>query len=189
MGFLLAGAVWLSLAAPAAAQNPEALTPQRVWDQFFATCTAVLEDPDAYLASLPSPGPYGERVISVSPDQMAVSVFHLVSPGLYDEVQLHIIGDRQLRDCIVIGAFEFDDTQSLVDALAQSVAAQDGASLSGGHTPQDYVEVFDGQGDIYTEEQIHLFAIDGLWPEVGAIALAHVVADELQLSVEFVISP
>uniref|UniRef100_UPI003B516596 hypothetical protein n=1 Tax=Roseovarius indicus TaxID=540747 RepID=UPI003B516596 len=148
-------------------------------DRFLQTCTQVLSDPDAYLAGIESPGPAGERVTSVSPDRNLVSVYEREG-AVHDEVELHIVGNRQVRDCSVIGEFHGADTEELAGQFRQVVESRDGLTISGGHAPQDYV---DG-GALTTEEDIYLYAIDGLWPELGLIATAHVIAGELQLYVQ-----
>ncbi|MFV1607145.1 hypothetical protein VWY06_02000 [Phaeobacter sp. JH20_10] len=171
--------IWLAFSSQVAAQPANELTPKLVWERFQETCSQVLSDPDAYLSSLARPGEAGERVVSVSPDQMVVSVFNRVANS-YDEVELHIVGNRQLRDCSVIGEFYEQDTSQLAQSLVNIVSAEEGVTISGGHAPQDYVE----DGKIYAEEAIHLFAIDGIWPEHGVMAVAHVIAGQLQLYVQ-----
>ncbi|KRS19057.1 hypothetical protein [Roseovarius indicus] len=154
-------------------------SPDAVLERFTKTCTQVLGDPDAYLAGIETPGPAGERVTSVSPDKKLVSVYAR-DGTTYDEVELHIVGNRQVRDCSVIGEFHGADTEELAGQFRQMVESREGLTISGGHAPQDYV---DG-GALTTEEDIYLYAIDGLWPELGLIATAHVIAGELQLYVQ-----
>jgi len=73
--FVLLVSLWISTAFQAAAQSALDLSPKQVWERFQETCTQVLSDPDTYLSGLKRPGKAGERVISVSPDQKAVSVY------------------------------------------------------------------------------------------------------------------
>lgn len=174
----------LAMQLPATAQTTGEVSPEDLWERFLQTCTAVMTDPDSYLASLVRPGPAGERIISVTPDRMAVSVFYRIG-NVYDEVELYRIGDRQIRDCAVIGEYYEMETQNLVVRLKEIVATSEAVELAGGHAPQDYAQ----EGRVYTVDDVYMFAIDGLWPESGEIAVAQVIGGELQLTMQYVTTP
>ncbi|MEL7165110.1 MAG: hypothetical protein AAGL96_06510 [Pseudomonadota bacterium] len=163
-------------------QQTEGISPNAVWQHFKQVCTQVLFDTDNYLAGLRTPGVYGERVISVSPDRNAVSVY-LRQGNAYDEVYLHIVGARQLRQCLVIGEFYELDHDTLSGLFEAAVLSQPGLIVTGGLVPQDYV---DG-GSKYEIEQFRVYAVDGLWPQAGLIASVQIVEGELQMAVEYLV--
>jgi hypothetical protein len=191
MRFPAVAAALLALPLGAASQPLDEISPEGLWTRFLQTCSTVLTDPDAYLAGLPRPGPSGERVISVSPDRNVVSVFHRIG-NAYDEVELYRVGNHQIRDCAVIGEY-YDmetggaqmETAVLAQGLTEIAASVEGVTLTGGHAPQDYSE----ENTFYTVDEIYLFAIDGLWPETGEVAVVHVIGGELQFMVQFVVTP
>lgn len=171
----LAGFLTVLTTLPIYAQQ---LSPSDIWERFKLTCSQVMIDPDAFLAGIKTPGPSGERVISISPDSTAVSVYQREANG-YDEVELYLIGARQIRDCSVIGEFYESDTSELATELINIVTLEGEVSISGGHAPQDY-----GDDGLYTVDDIFIFAIDGVFPERNLISVAHVIGGELQLSVQ-----
>lgn len=184
MRILATAIAFIAVPLGAAAQPIDQVSPRDLWLRFLTTCTAVLNDPDGYLAGLPSPGPSGERVISVSPDRNVVSVFYRTG-NAYDEVEFFRVGNRQIRDCGVIGEFYDVEAEPLAQRLTEIAASVEGVTLTGGHAPQDY----SGEGAFYTVDDIYLFAIDGLWPETGEIAVIHVIGGELQFMVQFLVEP
>ena len=153
-------------------------TPAMVWDRFKATCTSVVTDPDRYLSGLQRPGPQGERVVSISPDRKLVSVFNRIESA-YEEVELYLVGKRQIRDCSVIGEFPELETAQLAEHFRQ-IATSEGLTVVGGHAPQDYPSS-DG---VFTEDDIYLFGVDGVWPDERLMATVHVIEGELQFYVQ-----
>ncbi|WP_135506478.1 hypothetical protein [Roseovarius aestuariivivens] len=168
-------------AVPANAQQQ--FSPGDVWARFAETCGQVISDPDGYIDGLERPGALGERVISESPDGKAVSIYY-PSANAYDEVEIYVIGEREVRDCSVIGQFYSMDTSQLASDFREIVAGDTQLAIAGGHAPQDYSE----EGSTYTVEEIYLFAIDGLWPEQDLVTVAHVIGGELQLMVQQIVN-
>lgn len=163
----------LFCAMPVSAQTPEDAI-----DRFVTACSAVREDPNAYLAALPETGPAGEPVTTRSPDETIASVFYR-QDNLYDEVVIAMLGDRHLSDCAVIAELYDFDTKELA-AQVETIIADRGWDLDGGDVP---LSVSDG-GQAYLIEN-HLYALSGLWPDTGEIALVFVFEGELQLMVQF----
>ncbi|MBO9407999.1 hypothetical protein J7399_11210 [Shimia sp. R9_1] len=151
------------------------LSTLEVWNRFQSTCRQVFLDPNAFMASLTIPAASGDRVLSVSPDSKAISIYRR-EHNVYDEIQFHVIGNRQIRDCSVIGEFYDLNTSEIASQLLNIASSTGSATISGGHAPQDY----DGE----TVEEIYLFAIDGLFPNANLISVAHVIDGELQLLVQ-----
>ncbi len=116
--------------------------------------------------------------MSISPDGNVVSVYRREANS-YEEVEFHVIGERQVFDCSVIGEFYDVETSSLAQQFEEMISSSGGMKISGGHAPQDYVE----EGGLYSENDIFLYAIDGVWPQPGIIVIAHVIAGELQIYV------
>lgn len=177
---VLAGliAFWVPHLA-SAEQSTAEFSPASIWQRFKSTCNQVITDPDRFLSAIARPGPRGERVISVSPDRNVVSVYQREANG-YDEVELHLIGDRQIRDCSVIGEFYNIEPSQLASDFVEVVSSEEGVAITGGHAPQDYAE----EGGIYTVNNIFLYAIDGVWPAENLIVIVHVIGGELQLYVQ-----
>ena len=158
--------VFCFFAGAGQAQQAPYFDPASLLERFRSTCSTVLANPDAYLASLPRPGPFGERVISVSPDQKAVSVFWRQGTA-YDEVYLHLVGTKQVRECIVLGEYFIDPSYSPISDLLAAVAADPLLTITGGHMPQDYIE----NGNFNTVDHIYQYALDGLFPADDLTAL------------------
>lgn len=156
-------------------------TVQEVWDRFKQTCNQILIDPTSYIDSLTIPGSKGERIISVSPDKQVTSIYNNIG-GAYDEIELHDINNKQVRDCSVIGQFYNQNMKAVVEEFRDVIGKENQITLSGGHAPQEYVE----EGRKFAEKRIYLFAIDGLWPDKSLITIAHLIAGEVQLYVRYV---
>ena len=126
--------------------------------RYIENCGPALTTPQQYVASVPNPGPIGNKTVSVSPDGLVVKVFHIV-----DGASLDITFARHpnvlMASCVANtdgGAimqqaplFDFTSPDAIaafsreLAMAAQTVfAMRDDLSAIGGATPIDYVSIW-----------------------------------------------
>lgn len=153
------------------------------FDRFASACGQLIEDPEGYISNLPRPGPKGERVVSVSPDGKATSIY-VRDANLYEEAEVHEIGDALLIQCSVIVELDDLEGEELANAFRDVVAAKPEIEMTGGQTPQDYVE----EGSyVFTLEPFFLFALRGLWPDPNLMSTVDIIESELQMDVQLTV--
>lgn len=139
------------------------------WQVMESRCKLAVEDPSAYLASVPPQGPFGVPAFSQSPDGQVVWAREWTGAWTA-EVIIAAAGAIRVISCDVHAFDEsagFDDPASegarKAAELTAHFAQRPDLPLTGGQMTLHYPEVMDGQGSVIRDESLHHFASSVAW--------------------------
>ena len=166
---VLMGTVLTLVTTPVTADQSDAI--RTALNRFTTICPQALADPEAYMATLTTPGPAGEDAVYRSDDGQYVLVHTAQSEGITDYVESSALGMRTCAIKATIPGFpeapEIADTlRPMLEAAAQQVIGGRVPLITPMWDPGETPEAFDS-GDWF------VFHMTGMW-EGAQIATAQV---------------
>ena len=150
-------ATFFIAAGSAVVADPAAIV-ERGLARFERTCSAAIENPQAYVDTIPNPGPLGNQTISVSPDGQIIMTSFAEEGLIQDVVFLRLPGSLTVH-CVVHEDHTDPDsaitrlateeaiaahTKALAQAVEALVAGRPDMVVVGGNIPLEFSSIYNG---------------------------------------------